>query len=150
MNPEFTPIEEFPPPPPPPTSCARCDDLFYDEDMARTSEGEYWHLSCFVCAHCLRPFMDHEYYEFRGQKYCRQDYQTLFAPYCHKCGQCIMSGKYIKTKGIKSINSIKTYHINCFECDLCHRSLTNHEFTRFKDLNLCNNCTGYTNGLTIK
>lgn len=119
---------------PPIVYCARCNEPFKEfEDMARTSQDEFWHLRCFVCAQCFKPFNNnHEYYEFGGKKYCEKDFCTLFAPCCSKCNQFII-GRFIR-----ALN--KSWHPNCFQCENCQISLADHGFINSKTRTLCHDC----------
>lgn len=101
--------------------CAQCnDEISKFEMMAHTGPHEYWHLECFVCAQCFRPFNENlEYYEFGGRKYCHNDFETLFAPFCCKCKECIMSGKFVKK--ISQGKRITCYHVDC----LCNKQHEN-------------------------
>lgn len=114
--------------------CVKCYGVFADyENMAYTGNGEYWHLKCFVCAHCFRPFgEDQEYYEFLGRKYCQKDFCTLFAPYCSRCNQNII-GRFIR-----ALN--KCWHPNCFLCHACSIPLADQGFIRSNNRALCHNC----------
>lgn len=89
--------------------CARCNEPFADkEDMAYTGQDEYWHLRCFVCAQCFKPFNEnYEYYDFGGRKYCEKDFQTLFAPCCYSCNGYI-AGRFIRA-------SNKCWHLSCLD-----------------------------------
>lgn len=119
---------------PPIIYCARCNEPFADkEDMACTGPDEYWHLRCFVCAQCFKPFnKNHEYYDFGGRKYCEKDFQTLFAPCCSRCNG------YIVGRFIRALN--KCWHPNCLQCDLCQISLTDQGFVKYKNQALCYDC----------
>lgn len=94
--------------------CARCREPFGShENMAQTGPEEFWHLRCFVCSHCFKPFdKTLEFYERFGRKYCRKDFVTLFAPCCAKCQRHITVGRFIKAMN-------KSWHPNCFLCDQC-------------------------------
>lgn len=116
-------------------NCARCNGPFGDhEEMAHTGQDEYWHLRCFVCAQCFRPFNDdHEYYKFNGRMYCERDFRTLFAPSCSKCNQFII-GRFIR-----ALN--RCWHPNCFLCNECQLPLADHGFVKTsKDTALCHDC----------
>lgn len=120
---------------PPVVYCVRCNGPFGDyEDMACTGRDEYWHLRCFVCAQCFKPFgKDLEYYEFSGRKYCEQDFLALFAPFCSKCNQ------YFIGRFIRALN--KCWHPNCFLCDKCSRPLTEQGFIKSShNRALCHAC----------
>lgn len=101
--------------------------------MACTGPEEYWHLDCFVCAQCFKPFgKDLEYFNFNGRKYCDQDFRTLFAPCCSKCDHYII-GRYIR-----ALN--KCWHPNCFLCDNCSCPLADLGFVKNGQRALCYTC----------
>lgn len=117
--------------------CVRCNELFGDyEYMARTGPDEYWHIKCFVCSQCFRPFnKDNEYYQCNGRMYCEKDFRTLFAPYCSRCNN------YIIGRFIRALN--KTWHPNCFLCERCKIPLADLGFLKGGLNNqepLCHNC----------
>lgn len=124
-----------PTPPPPILSCTRCNWPFQEyEDMACTGQDKYWHLGCFVCAQCFRPFgKELEYYEFEGRNYCERDFRTLFAPCCSKCDH------YINGRFIRALN--KCWHPNCFLCNRCSCPLADQGFIKKgSDGALCHTC----------
>lgn len=94
--------------------CVRCNSPFGENEyMARTDKDEYWHLECFVCSHCFRPFgKDNEYYHYLGRMYCEKDFRTLFAPFCFGCNNYIV-GRFIRARK-------KTWHPNCFKGETSH------------------------------
>lgn len=114
--------------------CARCNEPFGDyEQKARTGDFEYWHLKCFVCSHCFKPFdKDLLYYNFEGRMYCERDFRTLFAPCCSRCN------KFIIGRRIKALN--KSWHPNCLLCDQCQIPLADMGFVKNKDRALCHTC----------
>lgn len=120
---------------PPVLYCARCNEPFEGfEKMACTNTNEYWHLRCFVCAQCFRPFGDnHEYYEYGGKKYCEYDFRTLFAPCCAKCNG------YINGRFIRAMN--KSWHPSCFQCNKCQIPLADMGFIKNKNnVPVCHAC----------
>lgn len=101
--------------------------------MACTGKDEFWHMDCFVCAQCFKPFgKDLEYYDFNGRKYCERDFRTLFAPCCSKCKH------YIVGRFIRALN--KCWHPNCFLCDKCSCPLADQGFIRNNHRALCYAC----------
>lgn len=117
--------------------CMRCNELFGDHEyMAQTAQDEYWHLRCFVCSHCFRPFNENnEYYQHLGRMYCEKDFRTLFAPCCFRCNN------YIIGRFIRAMN--RTWHPNCFQCEQCNIPLADLGFLKGgmnDDTALCHNC----------
>lgn len=93
-------------------SCERCKSGFAATEKIVNSNGELYHEQCFVCAQCFQQFPEGLFYEvghfynrqekwffhsskprslfflqFEGRKYCEHDFQMLFAPCCHQCGE---------------------------------------------------------------
>lgn len=114
--------------------CVRCNGSFADyENIACSGNDEYWHLDCFVCAQCFRPFgKDLEHFDFNGRKYCERDFRTLFAPCCSKCDY------YIIGRFIRALN--KCWHPDCFLCTRCSRPLADHGFIKSNNRALCHSC----------
>lgn len=121
--------------PPPIVFCVRCNGPFADfESMACTSEDEYWHLGCFVCAQCFKPFGGNlDYYNVDGLYYCQHDYIQLFAPCCRECHQFILNGQFVR-----ALNT--TWHPDCFHCQFCQKPLTGEKFVNRKGRALCHDC----------
>ncbi|MGH0188500.1 UNVERIFIED_CONTAM: hypothetical protein FKN15_029988 [Acipenser sinensis] len=67
--------------------CERCKSGFEPAEKIVNSNGELYHEQCFVCAQCFQQFPEGLFYEFEGRKYCEHDFQMLFAPCCHQCGE---------------------------------------------------------------
>ncbi|KAK4475247.1 hypothetical protein MN116_002322 [Schistosoma mekongi] len=115
--------------------CKRCDEPFtQDENIVSVKEGTY-HPTCFVCAQCFQPLPNKEFYEFEGRRYCKYDFQVLFAPFCSKCGEFIMF------KVVKAIN--KSWHPECLICDECGIQLVSKGFQRHNNRQvviLCKDC----------
>lgn len=123
--------------------CARCNGPFAEnEDMACTGPDEFWHMKCFVCAQCFKPFNEkHEYYEFQGRKYCEHDFQVLFAPCCGKCHRFIIG------RVIKALNH--SWHPNCFNCQLCQKPLADEGFVKNTGRALCHHCNILEKAATV-
>lgn len=99
--------------------CNRCHgQLSINEKIAYTGKEEYWHLECFVCSQCFRPFseINYEYYEIKDRKYCIKDFKTLFAPFCYACNELIVNSRIIRYKN-------NSWHPDCLKCDDCKRSI---------------------------
>lgn len=99
--------------------CTKCKGHFSsDENIACTGKDEYWHMKCFVCAQCFKPFDKStcEYYQVEGRKYCLKDFMTLFAPICLICNELIINGSLIRYKN-------NCWHPECLICDDCKQPL---------------------------
>ncbi|CAH8632547.1 unnamed protein product [Dicrocoelium dendriticum] len=91
--------------------CARCEEPFTPEEKIISCKEQLFHDSCFVCSQCFRPLELSEFYEHKGRRYCRYDFQILIAPLCSRCGQFIMS------RGIKAMH--QSWHPECLTCEFC-------------------------------
>uniref|UniRef100_G3R9W0 LIM zinc-binding domain-containing protein n=1 Tax=Gorilla gorilla gorilla TaxID=9595 RepID=G3R9W0_GORGO len=71
-------------------------------------------------------------FQFEGRKYCEHDFQMLFAPCCHQCGEFIIG------RVIKAMNN--SWHPECFRCDLCQEVLADIGFVKNAGRHLCRPC----------
>ncbi|NXU63957.1 LIMS1 protein, partial [Horornis vulcanius] len=102
--------------------CERCRGGFAPAEKIVNSNGELYHEQCFVCAQCFQQFPEGLFYEFEGRKYCEHDFQMLFAPCCHQCGEFIIG------RVIKAMNN--SWHPDCFCCDICQVVLADIGFVK--------------------
>uniref|UniRef100_A0A674BQ68 LIM domain-containing protein n=1 Tax=Salmo trutta TaxID=8032 RepID=A0A674BQ68_SALTR len=113
-------------------SCERCKSGFAPAEKMVNSNGELYHEGCFVCAQCFQQFPEGLFYEFEGRKYCEHDFQMLFAPCCHQCGEFIIG------RVIKAMNN--SWHPDCFCCDICQAVLADVGFVKNAGRHLCRPC----------
>ncbi|KAG5283326.1 hypothetical protein AALO_G00040850 [Alosa alosa] len=112
--------------------CERCKSGFAPAEKIVNSNGELYHEQCFVCAQCFQQFPQGLFYEFEGRKYCEHDFQMLFAPCCHQCGEFIIG------RVIKAMNN--SWHPECFCCDICSAVLADVGFVKNAGRHLCRPC----------
>ncbi|XP_068036371.1 LIM and senescent cell antigen-like-containing domain protein 1 isoform X3 [Taeniopygia guttata] len=112
--------------------CERCRGGFAPAEKIVNSNGELYHEQCFVCAQCFQQFPEGLFYEFEGRKYCEHDFQMLFAPCCHQCGEFIIG------RVIKAMNN--SWHPDCFCCDICQAVLADIGFVKNAGRHLCRPC----------
>uniref|UniRef100_A0A3P9BX55 LIM zinc-binding domain-containing protein n=1 Tax=Maylandia zebra TaxID=106582 RepID=A0A3P9BX55_9CICH len=112
--------------------CERCKSGFDPVEKIVNSNGELYHEQCFVCAQCFQQFPEGLFYEFEGRKYCEHDFQMLFAPCCHQCGEFIIG------RVIKAMNN--SWHPDCFCCDICQAVLADVGFVKNAGRHLCRPC----------
>ncbi|KAL4608858.1 LIM and senescent cell antigen-like-containing domain protein 1 [Arapaima gigas] len=112
--------------------CERCKGGFSPAEKIVNSNGELYHEPCFVCAQCFQQFPEGLFYEFEGRKYCEHDFQMLFAPCCHQCGEFIIG------RVIKAMNN--SWHPDCFCCDICQAILADVGFVKNAGRHLCRPC----------
>uniref|UniRef100_A0A8C2PYT0 LIM domain-containing protein n=1 Tax=Cyprinus carpio TaxID=7962 RepID=A0A8C2PYT0_CYPCA len=113
-------------------ACERCKSGFAPAEKIVNSNGELYHEQCFVCAQCFQQFPEGLFYEFEGRKYCEHDFQMLFAPCCHQCGEFIIG------RVIKAMNN--SWHPDCFCCDICQAVLADVGFVKNAGRHLCRPC----------
>ncbi|KAF5405940.1 LIM zinc finger domain containing 1 [Paragonimus heterotremus] len=112
--------------------CDRCAEPFDSEENIVSSRDKLFHVQCFVCSQCFQPLSCSEFYEFEGRRYCKYDFQMLFAPFCYKCGEFIM------TKVIKAMQ--RSWHPECLVCEECNIPLVATGLQKFRGKPLCRPC----------
>lgn len=95
--------------------CSKCNLRIRGDCL--NALGTQWHPSCFVCAHCKRPFGNSSFYLEDNLPYCERDWNQLFTTKCDSCGLAIEAGD----KWIEALD--KNYHSTCFRCSNCHVTL---------------------------
>ena len=71
--------------------------------------NQYFHPEHFFCAQCGIVFSGSDtFLEYNSKAYCSQDYGILFAHYCDKCDQPLLS-EHVVALG-------KSWHPHCFTC----------------------------------
>ncbi|GAN01207.1 paxillin-like [Mucor ambiguus] len=78
-----------------------------------------WHLECFGCHTCRRPFPDNTFYVFDDAPYCKRHYHELNNSLCKRCSDPI--------EGYCAYTSPENwrFHPNCFTCETCYTRLDN-------------------------
>jgi len=83
-----------------------------------------WHVECFVCGTCKKPFANNKFFTSNGDIVCvpcKQAKQAQVAAAADKCGICknpIVSGGCITLEeGVK-------IHSDCFVCTICKNKIT--------------------------
>lgn len=71
-----------------------------------------WHLECFGCHTCRRPFPDNTFYVFEDAPYCKRHYHELNNSLCQRCSDPI--------EGYCAYTSPENwgFHPNCFTCEV--------------------------------
>jgi len=93
--------------------CAKCNQPI--TEVYTTAMDKKWHLDCFQCQGCNRPFGDETFQEHKGDPYCNACYQDTIAPKCAKCKLPVIS-KYQFTNN-------QYWHAECFVCQTCSTSV---------------------------
>jgi paxillin len=68
----------------------RCEQPLLNDDGMHALDLVF-HVDCFQCFHCERPFRDAPYYVRGGRPYCKGDYLALFGS--SVCAGCMESFK---------------------------------------------------------
>ncbi|KAG2229449.1 hypothetical protein INT48_007836 [Thamnidium elegans] len=76
-----------------------------------------WHLECFGCHTCHRPFPDNTFYVFDDLPYCKRHYHELNNSLCRECCEPI-EGQCAQT------NESWRFHPECFGCTVCRVPIT--------------------------
>jgi len=112
--------------------CQFCKEPLDQNSKLMNSNGNLYHIKCFVCAQCFQPFQDGVFFEFEGRKYCQHDFQILFAARCGKCSEFIV-GRVIKALS-------NTWHPSCLTCSRCDSPVSDLGFTKVGDKVVCKDC----------
>jgi len=113
--------------------CQFCREALDKNSKLINSNGNLYHTRCFVCAQCFQPFKDGIFFEFEGRKYCKHDFQVLFASCCAKCSDFIVDGRVIKALG-------STWHPQCLTCDRCDKPVSDIGFSKIGGKAVCKDC----------
>lgn len=101
-------------------------------------------MTCFVCHSCNETLVDRPVY-VKDEKNFHEECYIVFA--AHKCGICHQhilrdDQKYIKTKE-------KTYHLDCYVCCKCGKSLSKKRFHFDGEKRICQPCVTATRFLPV-
>ncbi|CAB1347211.1 unnamed protein product, partial [Coregonus sp. 'balchen'] len=94
--------------------CERCKSGFAPAEKIVNSNGELYHEG------------------LRAGSTASMNFQMLFAPCCHQCGEFIIG------RVIKAMNN--SWHPDCFCCDLCQAVLADVGFVKNAGRHLCRPC----------
>lgn len=97
--------------------CQGCNQPIKDQYIFKVLPDMQWHEHCLQCAECNCQLTDTCF--VRGNKaYCRTDYSKLF--YQKSCNKC---GIALKPNDLIMKSKEKTFHLECFKCQVCFRKL---------------------------
>ncbi|CAG8577429.1 25707_t:CDS:2 [Dentiscutata erythropus] len=71
--------------------CRRCN-LPVEREAVSASDGKLegkWHVKCFNCHTCSKPFPDKSFYVFNNAPYCKRHYHKLNNSLCKNCDDAI-------------------------------------------------------------
>ncbi|CAJ0843077.1 12993_t:CDS:10, partial [Entrophospora sp. SA101] len=99
--------------------CRRCG-LSVEKEAVSASDGKLqgkWHVECFNCHSCYKPFPDKSFYVFNNAPYCKRHYHKLNNSLCRQCDDPIEGPCAQTVEGWR-------YHPRCFVCINCAIPLT--------------------------
>lgn len=76
-----------------------------------------WHLECFGCHTCHRPFPDNTFYVYEDSPYCKRHYHQLNNSLCRTCDEPIEGPCAQTIEGWR-------FHPACFGCSVCNCAIT--------------------------
>lgn len=91
--------------------CRRCH-LPVEREAVSASDGKLegkWHVKCFNCHTCSKPFPDKSFYVFNNAPYCKRHYHKLNNSLCRNCDDAIEGPCAQTIEGWR-------YHPKCFVC----------------------------------
>ncbi|PIO72449.1 LIM domain protein [Teladorsagia circumcincta] len=121
----------------PPTSatstiCASCQQPVSGTNPGCTALNQIFHISCFKCKTCGKTLAGTSFYNIDNNPTCSDCYNDTLES-CTKCQQKI-TDRLLRAHG-------GVWHVNCFTCESCNRSLDGIPFTSDpKDNVYCVNC----------
>ena len=99
-------------------TCTYCHQEIVNSGI--TVEGKPFHVEHFMCANCLKPIGEEDFYRDNGRYFDRNCYENFITDKCKYCLEPII-GKYI-------IFESEIYHLACFDenidkkCLVCNES----------------------------
>ena len=99
-------------------TCTYCHQEIVNSGI--TVEGKPFHVEHFMCANCLKPIGEEDFYRDNGNYYDRHCYENFITDKCKYCLEPII-GKYI-------VFESEIYHLACFDdnidkkCIVCNES----------------------------
>ena len=115
--------------------CAKCGKTVTENGA--TFADKHFHQACFLCVFCNTPLIKMKT-TYRGKNddetVCEPCFIDRYAPKCGKCNQPISP----HIPGTKYED--KMFHIECFACGRCKKSLANKKFFKVGNIQICEAC----------
>ena len=113
--------------------CMGCGLFIQDQYIFKVLPDMQWHERCLKCSECMCKLNENTTcFVKNGQAYCKHDYIRLFSVKCDKCGQLV------KRNDLVMKSRSKTFHYECFSCNVCHKKLQpGDEYQLVNDLLFC-------------
>ncbi|XP_062836848.1 LIM/homeobox protein Lhx9 isoform X1 [Anolis carolinensis] len=111
-----------------PALCAGCGGKISDRYYLLAVDKQ-WHLRCLKCCEC-KLALESELTCFAkdGSIYCKEDYYRRFS--VQRCARCHL-GISASEMVMRARDSV--YHLSCFTCTTCHKTLTTGDHFGMKD-----------------
>ncbi|XP_061895261.1 paxillin [Entelurus aequoreus] len=110
--------------------CAGCGEPVMEKYL--TAANGTWHLECFVCADCLKPFSDGRFMELDGRPLCQTHFHSRRGTLCGSCRQPIV-GRCVSAMESK-------FHPEHFVCTFCQKQLSQGIFREHRGKPYCLAC----------
>ncbi|KAI8855284.1 hypothetical protein BC829DRAFT_359363 [Chytridium lagenaria] len=94
--------------------------------------GNRFHIQCFICEKCKRPFPSGLYWDYKNKTYCEEDYNKLLGSICGFCNE-ISTGAVVAAHG-------RQWCEEHFLCNGCHANLTKIKFVYWDHKIFCKTC----------
>ncbi|XP_042320903.1 LIM/homeobox protein Lhx9 isoform X2 [Sceloporus undulatus] len=110
-----------------PALCAGCGGKISDRYYLLAVDKQ-WHLRCLKCCEC-KLALESELTCFAkdGSIYCKEDYYRFSVQRCARCHLGISASEMV----MRARESV--YHLSCFTCTTCHKTLTTGDHFGMKD-----------------
>lgn len=114
-------------------TCTYCHQEIVNSGI--TVEGKPFHVEHFMCANCLKPIGEEDFYKDNGRYFDRNCYENFITDKCKYCIEPII-GKYI-------IFESEIYHLACFDenidkkCLVCNESAVGGGFIDIRKNAVC-------------
>lgn len=112
-------------------TCGKCHNKIVGEVMHALNKT--WHMTCFVCTQCSKPFTDGVFHLENDKPYCVEDFNRLFSTNCKGCNFPIAAGDHY----LEALDG--QWHDSCFNCAVCHCDLKNVGFYASCNKPVCSN-----------
>ncbi|XP_010900203.1 LIM/homeobox protein Lhx9 isoform X2 [Esox lucius] len=110
-----------------PAVCAGCGGKISDRYYLLAVDKQ-WHLRCLKCCEC-KQHLESELTCFAkdGSIYCKEDYYRFSVQRCARCHLGISASEMV----MRARDSV--YHLSCFTCTTCNKTLTTGDHFGMKD-----------------
>ncbi|CAJ0903235.1 13010_t:CDS:2, partial [Entrophospora sp. SA101] len=111
--------------------CRRCG-LSVEKEAVSASDGKLqgkWHVECFNCHSCYKPFPDKSFYVFNNAPYCKRHYHKLNNSLCRQCDDPIEGPCAQTVEGWRIVQ----FHLQIFIIALRINNIVRHIYWRFNE-----------------